>query len=221
MPRALCHPCRHTYLPLVCRRLHSLLYSQRLLRHVSIVHQPPNRQSLRALLDCLAARCTGRMQHLDLHIGLDYLKEEEALTCAEIGAQMAPVLAACGAAGGLETLAVNAESEIRLSPLLIGGWAAAFRGLEHLTLSWSGELQITSPLRCLESLQSLRLQGAPLRLPAGAALPPSLTALSIGGNLAQPEGALPMPPQVGCTLAWLGLHVLAGAHGSLCACSAL
>ena len=221
MPHALCHPCRHTYLPLVCRRLHSLLYSPRLLRHVSIVVTPSSSQEVQSLLSWLAARCTGRMQHLDLHIGLDYLEEEEASTCAEIGAQLAPFLAACGAAGGLETLAIDVESEIRLSPLLIGGWAAAFRGLKHLTLSWSGELQITSPLRCLESLQSLRLQGAPLRLPAGAALPPSLAALSIGGNVAQPEGALPMPPQVGCTLAWLGLHVLAGVHGSLCVCSAL
>ncbi|PRW45204.1 adenylate cyclase regulatory [Chlorella sorokiniana] len=187
---------RHAALPLVCSRLHSLLYSPRLLRHVAIVHQPTSPQPLRSLLNWLAACCAGRMKNLDLHLGMDYLEEAEALTCSELAGQLLPVLAACGAAGGLESLTVNADSEIRLSALVIGGWAAAMRGLKHLDLSWSGELRITTPLRSLESLQSLRLRGAPLRLPTDAALPPSLGALSIGANLGQGEGPLPLPLQI-------------------------
>ena len=187
--------CRHAALPLACRRLHSLLYSPRLLRDVSIVVTPSGSQEVQSLLSWLVARCAGHMQRLYLYMGMELLEQDEVAQ-ADLAAQLPAALAACGAAGGLAEMTAVGYSDKRTPPLLIGSWAAALRGLTRLDLYWSGELHITAPLHRCEVLDSLRLSGRPVRVAAATSLPPALSELSIGASKYAAGHALPLPPQV-------------------------
>ena len=172
---------RHAALPLVCRRLHSLLYSPRLLQRVDVTFEHPAIESARALFGWLVGRCAGRMESLHMRLSFRGLPAAEQ---AEVAAQLPATLAVCGTAGGLARLAIGVAG-IQQAALVVGSWAAALSGLQQLQLYSSGDTHITAPLRSLTLLRDLHLIGQPVLLPPSAALPTSLTRLSLGGNLIQ------------------------------------
>lgn len=105
-------------LPLVCRRLNGLLYSPQLVQHAGLSLKLSRHEPVCSLLSWLAVRCAGRMQQLELDLDTS---EISGLAAAQLTAQLPAVLAACGAAGGLEGLLVDMSIiGSHLLPLAVG-----------------------------------------------------------------------------------------------------
>lgn len=182
-------PCRrHATVPLVCRRWRGLVRSPELLRSAEVqLHGEAWLSSTLGFLHWLAAVAEpGHTQQLGLKVANPSGASEE-----QAGEVLAALAAACAAAPSLRQLRFDPEA----MPLQLGpAWAIALpRMLRRLRLDVVvGELTIAADMRPLTALQALWLDGQPLRLAPDARLPPSITALRLGGD----EGAA-LPAQVG------------------------
>lgn len=179
------------------RRLHSLLYSPRLLQSVDVNLEHPSMEGVRALFSWLVQRCAGRMEALRMRLVVRALPAAEQ---AEVAAQLPAKLAVCGTAGDLARLRPRVTG-MGQPALVVGSWAAAVSRLQQMDLiNDNGTLRVSAPLHSLTMLRDLLLLGRPVLLSPSAVLPTSLTRLTLGGNAGAtlPANADGLPPQVRC-----------------------
>ena len=201
---------RHRALPLTCRRLSRLVNSPQLLRAVEfdstddILSAKRKQPSLAAAqsFDCWAVRhAAGAVQRLSLRIG-----SPTAQGSAEpdaIWSEMLGVLAACGAAGGLQ----EARLYVQFCSASLPAWLpVALRGVRllHIVVE-EGMLQVDVSLTAMTVLTDLHLEAtagdAGLHFETAALLPRALRRLHLAGTCWVSEPPEELPPQVGdmCT----------------------
>ena len=182
----------------MCRRLRSLAHSPQLVHSIDVAFWRTNALSrLRAFCSWLLQHAAGAVRHLAVTLHPGKLSAEDA---AEAAALLAGLVAACGAAGGLEELRVAVDA-----PFTFSSFPATLRHLKRLDVDICGPVQVSASLAPLTTLQELSLAGWPLRLLPEARLPASVTKLQLSGDACEalpPQvGAPPSARIVGC---WLG-----------------
>ena len=173
----------------MCRRLRSLAHSPQLVHSIDVAFGRTNALSrLRAFCSWLLQHAAGAVRHLavTLHRGKLSGSKLSAEDAAEAAALLAGLVAACGAAGGLEELRLKLNIPFRFSSLM-----AALRHLKRLDVHIDHAVQVSASLVPLTAMQELSLNGWPLRLLPEARLPASVTKLQLSG-----DGSEALPPQV-------------------------
>lgn len=173
---------RHRTIPFVCRSWWQQLNdSPQLLQDVALKFvgaQAPVR--FRSFCERVLRRGAGGMRRLKLNLDLENAYSE--LAAQEMGATLALLLGACGAAGSLE--------ELRLKEAVGAStcWLAAMRRLRqlHIEVCYSVDvdeiwLTFDSPSWCLAGLEELSLDADRVKLAPTAHLPCTLTRLYISG----------------------------------------
>jgi hypothetical protein len=177
---------------LVCRRWWAVVCSPSLLREIDVDIAACSVDfllKLRSLSTFLLMRAAGHMTSACLSMWPAQYKRLSAVQRAEAETTLSAMLAACAAAGGLTELHLSLDT-----PLCVGGWAAALRGLRQLHIDvyadrvdgFEYSILLQAPLLG-SKLEDLWLSGCPLTLTDSAGLPSSLTALGLLGL----QGMLP------------------------------
>lgn len=198
---------RHQALPLTCRRFSRLVNSPQLLRTVefdstvsyaSSVDRKTAKYLPRAQSFAFWAvrHAAGAAHRLSLKIGTPYSSSDQPDI---IWRDMLGVLAACGAAGGLQEVALF----IQYSTATVPAWLpVALRSVRLLHLEVEeGMLTVDVPLTAMTALADLRLKAVVgdlgLYFTPAALLPPGLARLHIAGYCWAGDPPEELPAQVG------------------------